>query len=126
MPATLDPTKGYTASVEWTSADSFVDVYVYSTPILLGSFPVVDGKVQVTLSADVLAQLAAGSHTLVLVGQSSGGVQAVALSVAAVTTTAALAATGSDAAIPATIGGLLVLLGAAGVLVARRRRSAQA
>ncbi|WP_223357638.1 LPXTG cell wall anchor domain-containing protein [Leifsonia sp. ZF2019] len=126
LPATLDPTKGYTASVEWTSADSFVDVYVYSTPILLGSFPVVDGKVQVTLSADVLAQLAAGSHTLVLVGQSSGGVQAVALSVAAVTTTAALAATGSDAAIPATIGGLLVLLGAAGVLVARRRRSAQA
>jgi LPXTG-motif cell wall-anchored protein len=126
LPATLDPTKGYTASVEWTSNDSFVDVYLYSTPILLGSFPVVDGKVQVTLSADVLAKLAAGSHTLVLVGQSSGGVQAVALSVAAVTTTAALAATGDNNVVPATLAGLLVLLGAAGVFVSRRRRATQA
>ncbi|MFJ3491542.1 LPXTG cell wall anchor domain-containing protein [Leifsonia aquatica] len=126
LPATLDPTKGYTASVEWTSNDSFVDVYLYSTPILLGSFPVVDGTVQVTLSADVLAKLAAGSHTLVLVGQSSGGVQAVALSVAAVTTTAALAATGDNNVVPATLAGLLVLLGAAGVFVSRRRRATQA
>ncbi|ERK67599.1 LPXTG cell wall anchor domain-containing protein [Leifsonia aquatica] len=126
LPATLDPTKGYTASVEWTANDGFVDVYLYSTPILLGSFPVVDGKVQVTLSADVLAKLAAGSHTLVLVGQSSGGVQAVALSVAAVTGTAALAATGDNNVIPATLAGLLVLLGAAGVLVSRRRRATQA
>ncbi|MFF2053318.1 LPXTG cell wall anchor domain-containing protein [Leifsonia sp. NPDC058194] len=121
LPATLDPTKGYTASVEWVSNDSFVDVYLYSTPILVGTFPVVDGKVQVTLSADVLAKLAAGSHTLVLVGQSSGDVQAVALSVAAVTSTAALAATGDNTVIPATLAGLLVLLGAAGVFVARRR-----
>ncbi|WP_349863779.1 LPXTG cell wall anchor domain-containing protein [Leifsonia sp. WHRI 6310E] len=126
LPATLDPTKGYTASVEWTANDGFVDVYLYSTPVLLGTFPVVDGKVQVTLSAAVLAKLAAGSHTLVLVGQTSGGVQAVALSVAAVTTTAALAATGDDNVIPATLAGLLVLLGAAGVFVSRRRRATQA
>ena len=126
LPATLDPTKGYTASVEWTANDGFVDVYLYSTPVLLGSFPVVDGKVQVTLSAAVLAKLAAGSHTLVLVGQTSGGVQAVALSVAAVTTTAALAASGDDNVIPATLAGLLVLLGAAGVFVSRRRRATQA
>lgn len=125
LPATLDPSKPYTASVEWTAPDSFVDVYLYSSPILLGTFPVVDGKVQVTLSADVLAKLAAGTHTLVLTGQSSGAVQAVTLSLAAVTTTAALADTGSNAAVPATIAGLLVLLGAAGVLVTRRRRAAQ-
>ena len=125
LPATLDPTQDYTASVGWASADSYVDVYLYSTPILLGTFPVVNGKVQVTLSADVLSKLAAGTHTLVVVGQSSGAAQAVTLSLAA-TSTASLADTGSDTAIPATIAGLLLLLGAACLVVARRRRIAQA
>jgi hypothetical protein len=116
----LDPSKDYTSNVGWTSPDSFVDVYVYSSPILIGTFPVVNGLVQVTLSADVLAKLAAGTHTLVVVGQSSGAVQSVTLSLAD-----SLASTGFDAAVPAGSAALLLLVGAALILV-RRRRSLQA
>ncbi|MET0974633.1 MAG: hypothetical protein ABWX82_03065 [Leifsonia sp.] len=115
----LNPTTGYTANVGWTSPDSFVDVYVYSKPILVGSFPVVNGVVQVSLSAGILSQLAAGAHTLVVVGQSSGAVQSVSLSIAPT-----LASTGFDAAIPAGGAALLLLVGAALILV--RRRSMQA
>lgn len=112
----LNPGNDYTANVAWTSADSFVDVYLYSTPVLVGTFPVVDGVAQVTLSAEVLSQLGAGAHTLVVTGQTSGDVQSVALSLAAV-----LAATGFDAAFPLSAAALLLLLGSALVLVRRRQ-----
>jgi len=103
------------ANVDWFAPDSFVDVYMYSTPILVGTFPVVNGVAQIPLSSQLLGQLAAGNHTLVITGQSSGAVQSVALSVAAM-----LAATGFDPAVPVTVASLLTLMG--GALVMARRR----
>ncbi|MGO4690380.1 carboxypeptidase-like regulatory domain-containing protein [Glaciibacter sp. 2TAF33] len=116
----LNPTKSYTANVPFTGGDDFVDVYLYSTPISVGTFPVVNGVAQVTLSASVLSQLAAGSHTLVVVGQFSGVVSSVAIGVSAV-----LAETGFNAGAPVGAAALLLLLGTALVLV-RRRRALQA
>jgi LPXTG-motif cell wall-anchored protein len=109
----LDPGVTQTATLAWTAQDSFVDVYAFSSPVFVGTFPVVNGSVQIALSPAVLAQLAAGSHTLVVTGQSSGAVMSVALAVG-------LPSTGADAALPFTIGSALVLLGAALVLVRRR------
>ncbi len=121
LPATgLDVTKPYTATVDWAAADGFVDVYAYSTPTLVGTFPVVNGKVQVVLSSAMLALLASGSHTLVFTGQSSGAVSAVAFSIAAVAAAPALAATGVDPIVPLGSAALLFLLGAALVVVRRR------
>lgn len=114
----LDPATPHTANVSWTSPDSFVDVYVFSTPVFVGTFPVVNGVAQVTLSAVVLGQLAAGGHTLVVTGQTSGAVQSVALAIG-------LPATGVDPTVPLTIASLLVLLGA-GFMVVRRRLSVRA
>ncbi|MCU1569504.1 MAG: hypothetical protein JWR33_245 [Naasia sp.] len=115
----LNPEKDYTASVPWAeAADSYVDVYLYSTPTFLGTFPVIGGVVQIDLSASVLAALEGGSHTLVAVGQTSGGVQSVAL-----TLTPMLASTGFDPVLPLGIAAVLLLLGAALLLL--RRRTAQ-
>lgn len=111
----LNPGTSHSANVDWFAPDSFVDVYMYSTPILVGTFPVVNGVAQIPLSSQLLGQLAAGNHTLVVTGQSSGAVQSVALSVAAM-----LAATGFDAAVPLTVASLLTLMG--GALVMARRR----
>ncbi|MDJ0377332.1 hypothetical protein [Cryobacterium sp. PH31-L1] len=113
----LDVTKSYTATVDWAAADGFVDVYAYSTPTLVGTFPVVNGKVQAVLSPAMLALLASGSHTLVFTGQSSGAVQAVAFSISKT-----LAATGVDPIVPLGSAALLLLLGAA-LVIARRRRT---
>ncbi|QZN85472.1 Ig-like domain-containing protein [Cellulomonas sp. C5510] len=57
LPGTVDLT------VPWAEADAAVTVYAYSTPRLLGTFPVRDGRA-------VLAglDLEAGAHHLVLVG----------------------------------------------------------
>ncbi|WP_374008946.1 LPXTG cell wall anchor domain-containing protein [Leifsonia sp. LS-T14] len=125
LPASLETGKSYVAEVQWNGRDSFVDVYAYSTPVLVGSFPVVNGVVQISLSPALLASLAAGSHTLVISGQTSGTVQAVAFSVSAVAPAGVLAATGSDATVPAIAAGLLLLAGLA-LMVIRRRREARA
>ena len=127
----LTPGQAYTASVDWFSGDSFVDVYAYSTPVLVGTFAVVNGEVQVALSSDMLSTLGAGAHTLVITGQSSGDVQAVAFSVPASASAsvpasasaAALASTGFATAVPFTAATLLLMLGAA-LVVARRHRRA--
>lgn len=113
----LNPATAYTADVDWTSGDSFVDVCVFSTPTLVGTFPVANGVAQITLSPGLLSQLAAGNHTLVVTGQSSGAVQSVALNVGA-----ALAKTGFDTAGFVTVSSFLALLGGALVLVRRRIR----
>lgn len=115
----LNPNTSYTANVAWMAGDSFVDVYVYSAPVFVGSFAVVDGVAQINLSAKVLGQLAAGEHTLVVTGQSSGAVQAVALNIAPM-----LAETGFSAAGPLTGAAVLLVLG--GALVFVRRRYARA
>ncbi len=115
----LDPAVSHTASVKWAAADSFVDVYIYSTPTLVGTFPVVNGVAQVTLSKAVLSSLSTGTHTLVLTGQSSGAVQSVSVALG-------LAATGAaDPTVPVTVASLLLLLGA-GLLIIRRRLARKA
>jgi len=112
----LDPGANHTANLAWGAADSYVDVYIYSTPTLVGTFPVVNGVAQITLSKTVLATLAAGTHTLVVTGQTSGAVQSVTVALSA-----ALASTGAGNSAPAiTVASLLLLLGAA-LLIARRR-----
>ena len=122
----LNPANAYTANITWWEmSDSYVDVYVYSQPTLVGSFAVVDGAVQIPLSAALLGSLPAGAHTLVITGQTSGLTQAVALNVApsavaAVRTGTALAETGASVTGPLTAAAVLLMLGA--VLVLRRRR----
>ena len=113
----LDTSKAHTANVPWFSPDSFVDVYAFSSPVFVGTFPVVNGVAQVTLSTAVLGKLAAGNHTLVITGQSSGAVQSVALAIG-------LPATGSDPTVPVTVASLLMLLGA-GLMFVRRHFSAR-
>lgn len=114
----LNPGAAQTANLQWSSPDSFVDVYVFSTPTFVGTFPVVNGVAQIWLSAAVLAQLASGGHTMVVTGQSSGAVMSVAMSIG-------LPVTGVDVTLPLTMGSLLVLLGAS-LVVARRRFAAKA
>ena len=133
----LDATKEYTAEVTWTAVDSFVDVYLYSTPTQVGTFPVLDGKAQITLTSDVLSSLEGGSHTLLITGQTSGEVQAAALAVEpapavepavdvapAAVETDALADTGSAVTVPLAAAGILLLAGGA-LAVARRRMAPQ-
>jgi hypothetical protein len=110
----LDSGTAYTANVSWDAADSFVDVYIYSTPTVVGTFAVVNGFAQITLSTAVLGQLAAGNHTLLVTGQTSGAVQSFAVAIG-------LAKTGADIPIlPMTVASLLLLIGTA-LLIARRR-----
>lgn len=127
--ADLDPAKAYTADVKFTADDAYADVYLYSSPISVGTFPVVNGVVQVPLSTAVLSQLAAGTHTLVVVGQFSSQVSSVAISVGAVADTvaaadAALAETGLDSALPVGAAATLLLLGAMVMVLVRRRQRA--
>ncbi len=114
----IDPGKAHTAEVDWFGGDSYVDVYAYSSPVFVGTFPVVNGVVQITLSTAVLGQLAAGNHTLVVIGQSSGSVQSVSLALG-------LTATGADFTVPVTVASSLLLVGA-GLMFARRRLAARA
>ncbi|CAN5233671.1 hypothetical protein BH09ACT1_BH09ACT1_06600 [soil metagenome] len=77
----FDASVPFTASAPWAGTiDSWVDVWAYSTPTFIGTFPVVDGILQIS-GADVSA-LASGSHHLVFVGQTSRTHQVVALTVA--------------------------------------------
>ncbi|MBX3311300.1 MAG: right-handed parallel beta-helix repeat-containing protein [Microbacteriaceae bacterium] len=73
----FDPSKPLTGQLPWTGNDNMVDVYAYSTPVFIGSFPVVNGKVQ--LSNVDLSALGLGDHHLVFIGQSSGQVDALPL-----------------------------------------------
>ena len=132
----LDPQKDYTTTFTWTRmSDSYVDVFVYSEPTLVGTFPVQNGSVQIPLSAALLSSLAPGTHTLLVTGQTTEGSQAVSVVVAASPANAAsaavvapartaLAETGVSVGWPLTAAAGLLLLGA--VLVVVRRRRAQA
>lgn len=112
----LNPGTTHTADLTWPAADSFVDVYIYSTPVKVGTFPVTNGVARITLSPSVLGQLATGNHTLVATGQTSGSVQSLRLAIG-------LAATGSELPVlPLSIAAFALLAGT-GLLVARRRRA---
>ncbi|BDI22933.1 LPXTG cell wall anchor domain-containing protein [Herbiconiux sp. L3-i23] len=115
--AGLSTESSYTATIDWFAGDSFVDVYAYSAPRLVGTFPVVNDVVQVTLTPEMLSLIGSGTHTLVFVGQTSGAVDAVAFEILP-----ALASTGADLGLPLAGGAALLLLG--GALVAVRRRKA--
>ena len=117
--AGLSPSRSYTATFEWAGRDSWVDVYAYSTPTYVGTFAVVDGVVQVPLGSSVLSRLGGGSHTLVLIGQSSGTVASARFAVVRT-----LASTGVEVGIaPFALAGGMLVLGAA-VLLMRRRATA--
>ena len=114
----LDASKTFSGTLPWPDrADSFVDVYAYSSPVFLGTFPVVNGKVQIT-GVD-LSALAAGGHHLVFVGQTSGTVSVMAIVVAK-----GLAVTGVDPAVPIGAAGILLLLGLGLLIVVADRRLA--
>ncbi|RLP75334.1 hypothetical protein D9V32_10640 [Mycetocola tolaasinivorans] len=89
----LDPTAPLSVSVPWVGEDDFVDAYAYSTPTLLGTFPVTDGRAIVT-GAD-LSGLAAGDHHIVFRGQTSQNVAVIAVAVAEVATPTAVPTDGS-------------------------------
>ena len=125
----LDVSKTFSGTLPWSdTADSFVDVYAYSSPVFLGTFPVVKGKVQIT-GVD-LSALQAGGHYLVFVGQTSGTVSVMAVTVvapevapvvAADDSSSVLPSTGLDSNVPIGAAGILLLLGL-GLLIAGRRR----
>ncbi|WP_166869650.1 LPXTG cell wall anchor domain-containing protein [Salinibacterium sp. ZJ70] len=119
--APLSPGRSYTGTFNWLGFDSWVDVYAYSTPTYVGTFPVIDGVVQFSLGSSVLSRLSGGTHTLVVIGQSSGTVASARFDVART-----LASTGVEVG-PASFalaGGMLVLGAAAFAM--RRRATATA
>ncbi|GAB2827823.1 hypothetical protein GCM10027022_18620 [Alpinimonas psychrophila] len=75
-------TTHFVASMPWTgnSDDQWVDVWAYSTPTYIGTFPVINGVLKIT-GAD-LSALTAGDHHLVLVGQSSGASEVMGFAIA--------------------------------------------
>ena len=77
----LDVSKPFSGALPWANtADSFVDVYAYSSPVPVGTFPVIKGKVQLT---DVdLSTLQGGGHHLVFQGQTSRAISVMAINVA--------------------------------------------
>ena len=76
------PTTNFVASMPWSgsSDDQWVDVWAYSTPTYIGTFPVINGVLKIT-GAD-LSALAAGDHHLVLVGQTSGASEVMGFAIA--------------------------------------------
>ena len=127
----LDVSKTFSGTLPWSDGvDSFVDVYAYSHhPAFLGTFPVVGGLVQIT-GVD-LSALEEGGHHLVFVGQTSGTVSVMAVTVKLPPDAAAavpagsvslLSSTGADPAVPIGAAGILLLLGLGLLIVAARRR----
>ena len=132
----LDPNAPFSGTFAWPHVDHHVDVYAYSTPVFLGTFPVIDGRV--VLDGVDLSALAPGQHRLVFVGQSSGEVSAMRVGVVGSSAGAPsgggqasggtgdeLARTGADmqGAWQTAVLGALLLAGGA-VMVLRRRLAA--
>jgi len=79
----LDVSKPFSGALPWANTqDSFVDVYAYSSPVFVGTFPVINGQVQ--MSGMNLSALQAGGHHLVFQGQTSRAISAMAITVAAI------------------------------------------
>jgi len=103
LPGEVDPQTPLALTSAWAAVDGWVDVYAYSSPVYLGTFPVAFGKVDLT-GLD-LSSLTPGAHTLLLIGQSSGALSAYRITIP-------LSATGVDATIPVLIAGSLLIAGA--------------
>lgn len=123
----IDPSKPMNGEYQnWTDpTDAFVDVYSYSAATYLKTVAVVNGNA--VLSGLDVSHLTTGVHHLLLRGQTSGAVAIVQFAVRP----AAGGGTSSAALLPPTgwesgwmlgIAGLLLVVGSAFVLVARRRR----
>jgi hypothetical protein len=69
---------------DWTAFDGWVDAWGYSSPTYLGVAPVSFG--QVDLGILDVSGLASGPHTIVLIGQSSGSIQAFSIVIPAAPT----------------------------------------
>lgn len=108
--------------VEWTSDDTIVDLFGYSTATYLGSFAVGAGQTDVVIPAETLP---VGSHHVLLVGRDTGDMRAAEVDVIAGDGEGpALAATGTEVSPwPLAVVGLLVLAGATVMASARRRRA---
>ena len=114
----LDVSKTFSGALPWVNTqDSFVDVYAYSSPVFVGTFPVINGKVQ--MSGVDFSALQAGGHHLVFQGQTSGAISLMAIVVAK-----SLAVTGVDSAVPFGAASILLLLGLGLRILATRRRRA--
>jgi len=70
----------FTAWLSWTG-DETVKLYGYSTPTYLGTFPVVNGRAEI--SGVDLSVLGEGEHHLLVVGEQSGAFQVAALDITA-------------------------------------------
>lgn len=117
----VDKDKPIHGDLTWIgTGDDYVDLYAFSSPVYIGTFPVIAGKV--TISASV-SSLPVGAHTFLFVGQSSGTKLIAGFTI--VTAGPALAATGVDAALPLAIGGVLLVAGS-GMIIARRRLARRA
>lgn len=119
------PTSPSYAPIFWEDPrDWRVHVYLFSERLFIGTFPVVDGVAQITLTGEQLTAAGAGEHILVALGEQSGAIQAAALTIVEAPTAASagpvLAATGAEAAPLLGVAALLLVLGA--MLVAGRRR----
>ncbi|WP_409330141.1 fibronectin type III domain-containing protein [Trujillonella humicola] len=111
-------------------ANSTVTLLVYSSPQVLGTV-VADANGAFTVTVEIPAGLAAGSHTLVAAGVDAAGnpryltMPITVTAAGAAAGSGGLAYTGADVAVPA-LGGLAALaLGGGLVLAGRRKRAAQ-
>lgn len=93
-PGSVDFSVPFSGSMPWTSPDSFVNVYSYSTAVYRGAFPVVNGRV-VLRNVD-LSQLTPGAHQLLLVGQTSQVLSAIAVTTAPMIIPTVVGQSGAD------------------------------
>ncbi|SDF68600.1 fibronectin type III domain-containing protein [Klenkia brasiliensis] len=117
-------TAGQKITLEGTgyAPNSTVELLVYSSPVSLGTV-VTDENGSFSVEVTVPANLANGTHHLVATGvDPSGNVRNLVIAVTVSGGQAVLATTGFDA-VPVAVGGGLVLLAGAGLLVGARRRS---
>jgi hypothetical protein len=97
-PGAVDFGKPFSGSMPWTSLDTFVNVYSYSTAVYKGASPVVNGRVE--LENLDLSQLTPGAHQLLLVGQTSQMLSAIALTTPTPTPTPSATPTPTPSATP--------------------------
>jgi LPXTG-motif cell wall-anchored protein len=122
--STLKPGQKFTITMNRAYADEYVAAFVYSSPVSLGGWRLVaaNGTIEVALPTTITT----GQHRISVQDDAGALIGWADVSVAAVRTVPGdprLASTGADVAPALSVGGLLLLLGAA-LMVSRRRRKA--